>query len=403
MPKWRIEVPLLIAVFLDLLGFGMVIAGFQLRAQSLIPAGWPKGPIIGALFASTFIIQLIASPRWGRRSDSTGRKGIVVACTLLSGAAMLVYGQAESLAMLLVSRVLAGFGSANVAVAQAMLSDAYEAEARTAALGRIGAALSSGLVIGPAVGGFLSHHGGPALVGWIGGGASLAGAVAMAVALPNVPPKRAQEPGKRPPIDLTLLRDLPSLRPMVTIAAVAWFSLATLEGTFARLINRLFGYGELEFGIYFGYESLLSVIVQGSLLGLLAKRFRETPMLRLSYFAQGLGLALNPIAATIAAFFPPLGTLFVASTLFALGSSVANPTVNAICSRLTPEARQGELFGVLQGARAIGFVLGPIVGGALFDWNATAPYLLAGAVCVVAALLLPKVAHEKGDPVGSPR
>src|SRR4051812_40981342 len=87
---------LLLAVFLDLLGFGMLIADIQLRAEHLTPNGWPKGLVIGGLLASTFIIQLVVSPMWGRLSDRRSRKPVVVLCTLLSASAMLCYGLATS-------------------------------------------------------------------------------------------------------------------------------------------------------------------------------------------------------------------------------------------------------------------------------------------------------------------
>lgn len=389
MPRWKFELPLLVAVFLDLLGFGMVIAGFQLRAERIVPEGWPQGPIIGALLASTFVLQLIVSPWWGRRSDVYGRKPILVACTVLSALAMLVYGVADNLLLMLLSRILAGFGAANVAVAQAYLSDVSTGEERTASLGRVGAALSSGLVIGPVVGGLLAKFGGTSSVGLVGGFASLAGAIYLAIALPEEQSRERQQPGKRPAVDLSLLKETPRLRPLVLLATVAWFSLATLEGTFARLINRLFNYGELEFGILFGYESLVGVAVQGVLLAFLVKRFRDVPLLRWAYIAQGVGLALNPLAGEIG--LTPFVLLLVASTLFAVGSSIANPTLNGLCSKLTPDARQGELFGLLQGARAVGFIIGPIAGGALFDWGVGAPYYIAGLVCLAAAFIVPMI------------
>ncbi|AIE87846.1 MFS transporter [Fimbriimonas ginsengisoli] len=386
------------AVFLDLLGFGMLVADIQLRAEKLTPAGWPKGLIIGALLGSTFVIQLLVSPKWGHFSDRRGRKPVVVACTVLSALAMLTYGFASSIWILLLSRVLSGLGAANVAVAQAFISDRYEGEKRTAALGRIGAAISLGLIVGPPLGGFLSHlassnyfNAPPQfLVGIVAGTASLVGAAAVTFTLPDVPPAAEQSPGKRPVIDLTLLRDLPHLRPLILIATVAWISLATLEGTFARLIEHYFGYGALEFGFLFGYESLLAIVVQGAILAWILRRWKETPLLRSAYVLQGVGLALNPASALFAPTIPPLVTLFGASTLYAFGSSVANPTVNGLCSRLAPDDRQGELFGLLQGARSLGFVVGPMVGGVLFDWIPAAPYLLAGGVCVAAALLVPK-------------
>jgi MFS family permease len=178
---------------------------------------------------------------------------------------------------------------------------------------------------------------------------------------------------------------------LILIASVAWLSLATLEGTFARLIEYYFGYGALQFGFLFGYESLLAILVQGAVLAWILKRWKQTPLLRTAYVLQGVGLAMNPASAPLAGAIPPLATLFVASSLYALGSSVANPAVNGMCSRLAPDNRQGELFGLLQGTRSSGFVVGPMLGGILFDWHPAAPYLLAGGVCVAAALLVPRV------------
>ncbi len=383
----KAEAPILAAVFLDLLGFGMIIADIQLRAESMVPKGWPTGLIVGGLLASTFVTQLVASPRWGIASDHKGRKPVVIACTVLSAAAMLVYGLAGSLWILLLSRVLSGFGSANVAVAQAYISESVDADDRTAALGRVGAAISAGLVIGPPIGGFLAASGGNLMIGLVAGGLSLVGAGWMMLALPNIPPKEERRPGKVPAIDLRLLKDLPKLRPLVLIASVAWIALATLEGTFARLISHLFHYDQRQFGILFGYESVLGIVVQGVLLAWIAKKLSQTALIRTAFLSQGIGLALNPFAGLLMPAVAPFAILFVASTLYAVGSGVANPTINSLCSRLTPDSRQGELFGLLQGARSLGFVVGPLIGGALFDWQPAAPYLLAGSVCVLAAFL----------------
>lgn len=383
------ERPILVAIFLDLLGFGMVVADFQLRAEHLVPAGWPAGAVIGGLLGSTFAIQFVVSPWWGRRSDAVGRKSVLITCTFLSAMAMLVFGLADGIEWLLVSRVFAGLGSANVAVAQAWIADEYEGAPRTAALGRVSAAIGAGLVIGPPLGGHLSEFGGNRAIGLVAGIGSLIGVVWLALAMPKRLPEVERAPGKRGDFGFSLLREIPSLRRLFLIAVVAWFSLAALEGTFARLIERLFGYGQREFGWIFGFEALLGIIVSAKVLGWVAERTRETMLLRGAYLAQGVGLVLNPFAGALP-FAAPLVLLFVASTLFATGSSLANPTINAICSRLTPDKRQGELFGLLQGSRGIGFILGPIVGGVLFDMNPIAPYLLAGAVCVVAALLVPR-------------
>ena len=103
-------------------------------------------------------------------------------------------------------------------------------------------------------------------------------------------------------------------------------------------------------------------------------------MLRLGYLLQGIGLGITP-------FMPNLPALFGASTLFAVGTGLANPTLNTLCSEATPEPRQGEMFGLLQSARSFGFLFGPILGGFLFDWRPASPYLLAASVSIAVGLL----------------
>jgi len=373
------EAVILLAIFLDLFGFGMLIPDIQFRAERLGMTGWE----IGAALTTTFVIQFVVSPLWGRASDRLGRKPILLACAALSASGLFTYGIATLPIVIVISRVLSGFGGANVSIAQAYMADRSTSAGRTGAMGRIGAAVSAGLIAGPAS---LSL---PALrhinVGLTAGMLSAAGVVAL-LFLPAGAPVTTGEPERKPIFDFSLLRTLPALRSLVIVAAVAWFSLAMLEGTFGRLIERTLGFHRLEFGRVFALEAVVGVVAQGLILAWLAKRTRPDPRLRISYLLQGAGLALTPYVLN-------LPSLFGVSALYALGSAVANGTVNGLCSLATPEDRQGELFGLLQGARSVGFAIGPILGGIVFDLRPQAPYLLAGGTCLAAAILvrLPRV------------
>src|SRR5713226_9310658 len=117
-----IELPLLFAIFLDLVGFGMTFPDVQLRAQKYGAPGW----MIGAILASYYVVQMIASPRWGRLSDRTGRKPILLTCGLLSAVSMVIYALGNNLTVMLLSRLAAGFGAANVVIAQAYITDAKD-------------------------------------------------------------------------------------------------------------------------------------------------------------------------------------------------------------------------------------------------------------------------------------
>lgn len=371
----------------------MIIPDIQLLAESKGAPGW----LIGAILASTFVIQLFVSPAWGRVSDRIGRKPILIICTGFSALGMLIYGFSISIPILILSRLCSGLGGANVAIAQAIIADGTSTEERTPAMGKIGAAITCGLIGGPVIGGFVGKYLGSSWVGFIAAACSVLGLLLIWVTLPKLDPKGAA-PSKLVVFDLRLLRSYPRVRDLVLVSCIAWFALATLEGTFGRLIKATLNFDQSHFGIVFGFESLIGFLVQAFLLAWVAKRVKDGPMLRVAYVLQGLGLGLTPFTYLFPNPTAWLAVLLGFSLLFAVGQGLANPTINSLCSKLTPEDRQGELFGLLQGARSLGFIAGPLIGGALFDWHPASPYLLAGCVCVLAAILVRPETSEAAMP-----
>lgn len=337
--------------------------------------GW----MIGAILASSFIVQTLVSPAWGRASDKWGRRPVFLVCCLLSASSMVVYALAPSLIFLLLSRILSGLGGANTAIAQAVITDSWSGEERTQALGRLNAAQTLGMVLGPAAGGFAMHYLGSTTGALIAAGLSLVGCLA-AFFWGEFRPGQLEITERKYGF-FALVREFPNVLPLFLGAVTAWFSLAMLEGTFGRLINRTLGLGEREFGLIFAFESVVWVGVSAFLLAPILKLGRQKRTLSFSYILMGIGLALTPFA-------PSLFLLFGCSLLYALGQGFASPAVNALCSEEAGEDRQGEVFGLLQGARSIGFVLGPILGGALFDFYHPGPYLVAGLACAAAALVV---------------
>jgi MFS family permease len=377
------ELALLFAVFLDLAGFGMAFPDLQLRAEWFAHnAGIAKpGIVIGLLLTSYFVVQFLVSPHWGRLSDRIGRKPVLLICTALSASSMLMYALSTNIWGILASRILAGLAAANVVVAQAYVADTSEEGERTAKQGRVSAALLLGLVAGPAIGGILAHAGGNRLLGFVAAGASTLSLIWIAIAIPpHVKPTTPREPGKHPIFNFSLLKESKPLRILFFYAATGWFVLACLEGTFGRLIEHNLGFGQEQFGWIFAYESLLGAGV-GFLLTWVSKRFKEQTILRGGFLLEGIGLAVMPFA-------PGLLALFGASTAYAIGLGFVNPTINGVGSELAPAHRQGEMFGILQGTRSIGFMVGPVLGGALFDVNPGLPYFLAGGIALVLAALL---------------
>ncbi|MGC4044710.1 MAG: MFS transporter [Armatimonas sp.] len=381
-----VEAVLLGAVFLDLAAFGSILPDVQTRLEGFGARGW----LIGLILAAYFLVQMLISPLWGKLSDRRGRKFPLVACFVLSAGSFALYGLAGSSLLVLLSRIVAGLAAANVALAQAEVTALHDDDARPAALGRLSAATTGGLILGPAVGGWLSHLGGSFLLGMTAASLSALAALCLALVIPQrVPSPIPTSEEVKPRASFALLREIPALRALFLLAATAWFALACLEGTFGRLIHLRLGYGPREYGLIFGYEALLGVLIQAFLLGVITRRFSPAALLRIGYGLQGIGLGLTPFA-------PSLVWLFACSTLYAIGAGVANPTINARCSAVTPSDRQGEMFGLLQAARSVGFLLGPLLGGILFDWHPEAPYLLAACVMFLAGLLTKQAYSRRG-------
>jgi MFS family permease len=374
--KLRILLALLFAIFLDLVGFGMAFPDVQLRAEQFGAPGW----LIGILLSSYFITQFLVSPHWGRLSDRIGRKPVLSVCTALSALSMVVYAFADSIWGILFARILAGLAAANVVVAQAYIADNTPEDQRQKSMGQMSSAVLIGLIAGPAIGGFLAELGGNRLMGLTAAGASTLSLLWILLAVPHQPPAAERQPGKAPLLAFGILRELPDLRRIFWIAAAGWFVVACLEGTFGRLIKHNLGYGQAEFGIVFSWESLVGALI-GLGIGWLSKRMSSSAIIRSGYVLQALGLGYTPFARNLI-------ELLVCGSLFALGTGITNPTLNAVGSLVTPPTRQGELFGVLQATRSLGFFVGPMIGGLLFDQLPMAPYLLAGGVAAIAALII---------------
>jgi len=372
------------AVALDLCAFGMAFTDIALRAR----AYGASPTVVGVILSSYFLFQILTAPRWGSFSDRIGRRPVAVFCTVLSASSMAVYAVMPSLVGIVFSRVLAGLAAANVPVIQASLIDGLDDELRAKRLGQFSAALNAGLIGGFAGGGWVAEKLGSEVLGWTGAGLSGLAALALMVGMPKTQatPQSPLEPRRS---SWTLLADSRALKVVFLLASVSWFSLACLEGTFAQLLAiPRFGLGQAAFGWILMYEICLGFLLQGLLFGRLAAALGHLKLLRSGYLLQGIGLGLTP-------FSPNVGLLICASSLYALGKGLTDPCLNTLASEHAPANRQGEMFGLLQSARNVGFLAGPSLGGALFAFNVASPYVLAGVVSTGAAAAVGLVRYRR--------
>jgi len=375
---------LFLVVFVDLLGFGMVIPVMPIYAEHLgaseAATGW--------LSTGYSLMQFVFAPIWGRLSDRVGRRPVLLVSIAMTALAFVLYGVAASFAVLLVSRLFAGAATANIAIAQAYVADVTTPEGRARGMGMIGAAFGLGFVFGPAVGGLLAGYS-LAAPGLAAAALSLVNLVAAFFLLPE-PAQHVAATRSRGRFE-ALLGELrkPGIRRILFIYLVVTLAFSAMEATYAFLAQRRFGLGERHVGWVFAYIGVIVVLVQGGLIGPLTRRFGEKRLLVAGSLLQGVALAALPFANGVSG-------LLLASAPLALGSGLASPSIMSMLSRLSRAEDQGGTLGIGQSASALGRIIGPLAGTTSFSaWHA-APYLGGAALMVMGAAVAATVSVPKG-------
>jgi MFS family permease len=400
-----------LAVFVDMLGFGIILPALPFRAAQLGGSGvW-----VGAIITAYAVAQFVSAPLLGSLSDRYGRRRLLLLSLTGSAISLTLSGVAGTLVLLLLARLVAGgFGGA-IAVGQAYAVDLAEARNRTRALGMIGASIGIGFVVGPAVGGALAAAG----VGFTGICLTAAAIAAVNVLLglrllprsrvvPAIEaPSASATPVTRPRLGgaallalhglrtaprkrLALLGDalrLGTLRPVLLASFAATLAFAGMETTFALLGARRFGFGPAGFGAVFAGVGIVMALVQGGLVGRLADRYGDRGVAVAGAGALAVGLAVLPFVPAVAA--------YTALAVVGAGQGLlATTTASLIAVR--GGHRVGGSLGVGQSANAAARALGPLLAGLAFDANAALPYVIGGGLCVIAAVLL---SHADGVPI----
>jgi MFS transporter, DHA1 family, tetracycline resistance protein len=363
-------------VFLDLMGFGIVIPLLPLYAER-----FGAGPVTVTMLVAVYsLMQFVCAPWWGQLSDRVGRRPVLLVGLFGSAASYLIFGLAGSLATLFAGRILAGVAGANIGVAQAYVADVTRPVDRARGMGMIGAAFGLGFIFGPAIGGVLARYG-AATPFFAAGALALANGLLALRWLPESRRGDRSSPGEGQAGIAARWRALGRLARVQGVWRLfAAFSLLTLafaalEATMSLWADRRWDFSPSEVAYLFAYLGVLVTLVQGGLVGPLARRLGERSMALLGMGAFAAGL----IALAVA---PSLGLLAVALGLIALGQGAAGPSLSALISRAAPAAERGRVLGVSQSLSALGRVVGPLWGGlALSRLGLGAPYL-SGAVLV---------------------
>lgn len=377
-----------LTVFIDLIGFGIIIPLLPLYAEKFGATGFT----VGLLLMSYSLMQFFFAPMWGRLSDKIGRRPVLLISLAISAIGYTIWGTATSLEMLFVSRIIAGFGNANLAVAQAYIADVTPEDYRSQGMGMIGAAFGLGFVLGPAIAGIASMCGiAPNVLGYFAAFFSVVDLIFTATMLPEPEQRQASSHN---PFSLgmgfyfsTLANRKYSLCLFITF--IATFAFANMETTLVLLTNQYYGFSMRDNSWLFVGLGLVMVFVQGFLIRKIGKIYPDSILISVGTALIAVGLVLTPVTHI----FP---VLCVALIILATGSGINNPSNSSLLSKLAPADQTGGVMGIGQSMSTLGRILGPIAGGYLFDkMGASSPYWLGAAVMTVAFLLsfkLPKIA-----------
>jgi DHA1 family tetracycline resistance protein-like MFS transporter len=415
-----------LVVFIDLLGFGIVIPLLPRYGDRYVKVLLPSagesggesraaGAVLGLLMASFSAMQFFFAPIWGRISDRIGRRPILLVGLTGSVLFYLLFGYASdlpeasaalALTLLFVSRIGAGVAGATIATAQAVIADCTTPERRKHGMALIGAAFGIGFTFGPLVGfaslfWFPEHHG---VIGYSAAGLSLIALLLGIVLLPETRHFEEAPPLQRRWLDWRTAREVlsrPALAPIVLVFFLATFGFGSFEPTLALLIKDSLGLDERDSFLVFAYVGLVLVMTQGFLYRRLANRFSEVTFMALGIFLMALGLVMLGGVTWLAwhgsaAWGTLLGLMLVSMTLAVIGFAFLTPSAQALVSRRSDPAKQGEILGVNQSAASLARILGPIFGLSLYKLTAShlLPYIFGAALLAAMLPLLPRIRRE---------
>ena len=397
-----------LTVFIDLIGFGIVVPLVPLFSRHYGASGF----VIGAIIASFSAMQFIFSPIWGKLSDRYGRRPILLISTAGAALSYVVFAvgcgfENHTLALwvLLISRLFAGACGGNITVAQAYIADITPPENRSKRMGLIGMAFGLGFSFGPAISGIALKFGGVTAPGWTAAALCAANFLLAYFILAESWKPDSTPVANRPRFAQwghTLSQ--PKIGLLILIFFLATFAFSCFESTLPLLVSDNFQLGitmdeakpATTVISLFVFCGLIGAFIQGGLIGRMVKVLGEPKLIALSLLLTGVSLALLPFIKGDG----PLKWMAVlhladwqwikmllALALLSIGSSLTRAPLFGLLSNLTPANEQGATIGVCQSAGALARIVGPIFAATLYVPMPMLPYVVCGVISVIAAVL----------------
>jgi DHA1 family tetracycline resistance protein-like MFS transporter len=387
----RYLLSIILVVFIDLLGFSIIIPLLPYYAQTFNASD----TTIGLLLASYAAAQLVGAPLLGRASDRFGRRPILLISILGTFLGFLLFGFAKSLTMLFASRILQGVTGGNLSVAQAYITDVTDAKSRNRGLGMIGAAFGLGFIIGPALGGLLSNinYSVPAFVA---AGLSFANLLLVAFWLPEslTPERRAEILQKRSAFTLQALLDAvkhPLTGPLLITRFLYSLAFVILQSIFSLFALKRFNLSVVGTGFVLTYVGVVSVITQAWLVGKLSQKYKDLLLI------EG-GILLLALGLLVWAFAPNVPVLVFSMTPIALAGGMLNTIIpSALTKTVTPQ-EVGGILGLSTSVESSTRVIAPLLGSFLLEkisyW---APGTLGAILLFVTFAYVIRTIQNNGD------
>jgi MFS family permease len=373
---------LIITAFVDMVGLLMVIPLMPFYARKL-GAG---SLMVTVLVVSFTAAQLLSAPLWGRFSDKYGRRPALLVGLGAAAIAYVVFAFANSIWLLLLSRLVQGAGGGTVGVIQAYVADSTEPQNRAKALGWLSAATNLGVALGPPLGSvaLLMGHSGP---GILAAGLCL---INMTFAWKYLGESRDMEDAKqhtrKPGASRTAIARVfthaqdPASR-LIWIYAIAMGAFSAVTAILPLFLNDQFGIGENRVWIFFTYIGAISVITRAGFLGRIVERFGEARLSRIGLVMLATGLALYPFVHTFT-------LLALVIALVPLGTAFTFPCVTSLLSRVISASERGLYMGVQQTYGGLSRVLIPLWAGFSYDhFGRQVPFLTSAALVLFTLLL----------------
>ena len=351
-----------VTVFIDLIGFGMVIPILPFYAETPPYNATPFE--IGLLFSIYSWMQFFFSPILGRLSDRYGRRPILFISLMGSAVGYFVIGFAETLALVFVGRIIGGITGANISTAQAYIADVTTKENRAKGMGLFGAIFGLGFILGPAIAGVLSKYG-VHVPFYFAAVLSFVNAVALYFVLPeSITPGAPHEERKGRLAELVeSLREREfGIVNLVYFLLVTAFSIMTYA--FVLYTAYRYGYNAEQNGYLFAYVGAVAIIGQGFLFGRLVKVVGEAKLTVLGCLMMAGSLLVFPFLGPAAG---GLTALLAVTTVLSIGNAFASPSLTSLASKISPEDRQGTSLGIMQSGASLARAIGPMIGGVLLN------------------------------------